>query len=638
MKLNKINVYNFVVYKKQTFDFNKMFERDNILLIYGVNKDDSSFANDNGAGKSLIKEIVLFLLFGRTSKNTSKNLLIGKFDKYAKVKGIIEDDYNNKYIITRYINHPVHKNGIIFKINGENKTKGTPTELSSLIERSLGISYRRIMNTSIFEGDDNKSRFVYLGDKDAKSLLLQMKGLDIFNTCYTVANDYYKEAVEVNSKIQEKLLKINWKIKEYKEKIEEYNLISIGYEVDRDKKINEINKEIDSLKLLSSNLKDELLKELSENRKNIKALKQERPDENKIEKGNNRSLDLNSKMLIKKEILFGIDQDVNRNKQIKLNLLKQDTGEKCNHCGSIISNKYRKAYAKEIDKELLILFEKEKKLTKELDDIYNAYYKIENKTKKLKAALSNINVEITSLREISRRKEDSFENKTIEIRTLIKSNESKIDELKTKKNQFKELLIKEKKKKKLSLMKQKLIKNKLKKYSNEEALCKAWVDGFGQESIQTYALKSVIETFNDEILKISEILTDGLVDIKILTEKKLANKKIKNIFELKITDLMKKKLPFKEWSKGQKKRIEIITNFALMNLEDNVLREIFLDEVYDGLDKIGIIKIQSLLEKENKKGKRFIVFSHSEEVKKRFTNRGIVTLKNGCAEFELEGE
>jgi len=270
MKLNKINVYNFVVYKKQTFDFNKMFERDNILLIYGVNKDDSSFANDNGAGKSLIKEIVLFLLFGRTSKNTSKNLLIGKFDKYAKVKGIIEDDYNNKYIITRYINHPVHKNGIIFKINGENKTKGTPTELSSLIERSLGISYRRIMNTSIFEGDDNKSRFVYLGDKDAKSLLLQMKGLDIFNTCYTVANDYYKEAVEVNSKIQEKLLKINWKIKEYKEKIEEYNLISIGYEVDRDKKINEINKEIDSLKLLSSNLKDELLKELSENRKNIK--------------------------------------------------------------------------------------------------------------------------------------------------------------------------------------------------------------------------------------------------------------------------------------------------------------------------------------------------------------------------------
>ena len=83
MKLNKINVYNFVVYKKQTFDFKEMFEKDNILLIYGINKDDSSFANDNGAGKSLIKEIVLFLLFGRTSKNTSKNLLIGKFDKYA---------------------------------------------------------------------------------------------------------------------------------------------------------------------------------------------------------------------------------------------------------------------------------------------------------------------------------------------------------------------------------------------------------------------------------------------------------------------------------------------------------------------------------------------------------------------------
>ena len=140
INLDKIKVHNFITYKDQVFDFNEMFEKDNVILIYGINKDDSTFANDNGAGKSLICEIVIYLLTGRTSKNTSKKLLVGKFDKFASIKGTLKDDYGNKYQITRYINHPVHNHGVKFKINGDAKTKGTTTELSNLIERSLGIS------------------------------------------------------------------------------------------------------------------------------------------------------------------------------------------------------------------------------------------------------------------------------------------------------------------------------------------------------------------------------------------------------------------------------------------------------------------------------------------------------------------
>ena len=95
-------------------------------------------------------------------------------------------------------------------------------------------------------------------------------------------------------------------------------------------------------------------------------------------------------------------------------------------------------------------------------------------------------------------------------------------------------------------------------------------------------------------------------------------------------------MTFKEWSKGQKKRIDIILSFALMNLEENLISEIFLDELFDGVDKIGISKIINLLNSEARYGKKFIVFSHSENAKSLFYNKGVVTLKNGISTFQLQ--
>jgi hypothetical protein len=164
----------------------------------------------------------------------------------------------------------------------------------------------------------------------------------------------------------------------------------------------------------------------------------------------------------------------------------------------------------------------------------------------------------------------------------------------------------------------------------------AWVLGFSKEEIQTFALKSTIDELNTKIQYVSDLLTDGLIEIRLLTEKTLKSGKIKSIFELSISDLNKKNLPFKEWSKGQKKRIEIIMSFALMNLEENILSEVWLDELFDGVDRVGIGKILNLLAKESYDGKRFIVMSHSNDVKSLFQNKGIVTLKNGESTFSIK--
>jgi DNA-directed RNA polymerase subunit N (RpoN/RPB10) len=74
-------------------------------------------------------------------------------------------------------------------------------------------------------------------------------------------------------------------------------------------------------------------------------------------------------------------------KKIRINLSKQNTSEKCNHCGNIINNKYKEEYLKEIDKELISFFKDKEKRKKELDDISIAYYEIKNKIRKWKMGL-----------------------------------------------------------------------------------------------------------------------------------------------------------------------------------------------------------------------------------------------------------
>ena len=73
-----------------------------------------------------------------------------------------------------------------------------------------------------------------------------------------------------------------------------------------------------------------------------------------------------------------------------------------------------------------------------------------------------------------------------------------------------------------------------------------------------------------------------------------------------------------------------------MNLETNLISEVFLDELFDGIDTTGTIKIMNLLDAEAKMGKRFVVMSHSEHIKNMFHNRAVVRLKNGTSKFRLE--
>jgi len=217
LSLDTLKLSNFITYEDQIFDFNELFDKENILLIYGKNIDDMSFADNNGAGKSIIYEALLFLLCNRTTKNSNKNSLIGVFKKSMNVEGTFTDSSNNHFWIKRYRKDKIYSNDIRLKINGKEKKKSTATDLSKHMLDILGFSYKRIMNTSVFESNDERSRFVYLGDKEGKQLLSQMKGLEIFLKCEEVVKEEMKEITKELAAIKneiEKLITLSKRISE----------------------------------------------------------------------------------------------------------------------------------------------------------------------------------------------------------------------------------------------------------------------------------------------------------------------------------------------------------------------------------------------------------------------------------------
>lgn len=635
LSIDKLELSNFITYKNQLFDFNKLFTDSNLLLIYGKNIDDISFANDNGAGKSIIYESLLFLLFNRTTKNSNKDILIGEFNKSMNIEGILTNSSNDKFWIKRYRKDKIYGNNVRFKINDKEIKKGTQTELTNLILQELGISYRRVMNTSIFESNDEKSRFVYLGDKDGKSLLAQMKGLGIFSRCEEIAKN---EVKDIEIKIDNENKKLNeLKILQRTTNNNRKDNIELSKEFEDNKK-----QKILVLKTKKKKFKISHTKEYEKKSKSIRRINKEIKKLNKeIEKVSGRKrlekeLETCEDTILSFSKHIGvIEEGLRKAKRIikGIKIHKKLIDSTCDYCGSQVRLSNLKEHLNNVMKWIKI----------DQDNIMASDTKLKNYKKlklKLKKKIQNKERKIINNKKLKTNILSKEENIIIlkqwlnELKqntsVLMASIRKQISEIEDETNTHNILVDKLNKQITKIKLKKKSAKELLEEYNRRHKIRKVWCVGFGKEEIQSHALKSTVNELNIQIKKISEELTNGTVDIELLTEKKQGNKIIRNIFEFKISDLNKKDLPFKEWSKGQKKRIEIIVNFALMNIESNLINEIFLDELFDGIDEVGIVRIKNMLEKESiNTNKRFIIFSHSKNVKQMFPNRAYVRLKNG---------
>jgi len=382
LTIDYLKLNNFITYKEQVFNFKELFKDDNILLIYGKNRDDTSFANDNGSGKSLIYEALLFLLTNRTTKNSNRDSLIGKFARSMSVEGKLSNE-KNTYWIKRYRKDKHYKNNVRFKINDKEKKKSTQTELTDLINNILNISYKRLINTSIFESNDERSRFVYLGDKDAKSLLSQIKGLEIFSECEKIVKNEINNIEKEIIKLDNELDKINLIRKRIKKDKIENNKLSIGFNKNKKLRVLDVKRNIGKIKESLEEGIRKILSTKNRHEKKILELKKTLTKTKNIDKLNKQINILNEDIKAFQEhnalIKANLKNDENTIAMIKGN--KKNIGLICQNCGNTIENekllehyKRAKVFRKSNESNLMA---SEAKLYKKYNDLKELKLRIE---------------------------------------------------------------------------------------------------------------------------------------------------------------------------------------------------------------------------------------------------------------------
>jgi DNA repair exonuclease SbcCD ATPase subunit len=124
---------------------------------------------------------------------------------------------------------------------------------------------------------------------------------------------------------------------------------------------------------------------------------------------------------------------------------------------------------------------------------------------------------------------------------------------------------------------------------------KFWAEvGFGYKGLKSFILEAMLQKLNNNLDTYSEKL--GLIvsiDLKMHTKNKS--------FEINITDLEGVSKTYSSLSGGEQKRVDIILSFALHDTLNKNMSIIVIDELFEGLDEVGLDIAMSLIrDKANK--------------------------------------
>jgi len=627
LSVNKLELNNFVTYEHEVLDFDVYFNENRLLLISGKNQDVPFVCDSNGAGKSLIYEALCWAVFGRTTRGGLKDSVVGKFSNSCSVFATLSNTVTgDMYEICRYRKDRIHANNVLFSINGEEQKFTIKTDVDKFIWHTLGVSYDKVINTCIFRSDDERKRFVYMGDVDRKRLLSEMRGTDIFPLCEKLAVQEHKNAEAeldaVNTVLQNALHQKRQLIHELRNLREQAKVVAKEYE----QRAERVRKQKADATVEFQKKHRKLKKKLQHKKRKLDGLKAEIGSV-KISREEEKYREQEERISKLVEDYAVITSNMVRTEKVLRECSSANhVGTICDKCGNKITGWTLRKHIQNLEMEMSAFEGKVRaassrveKAKKEAEVLFVSIGKL----KEAKWQIATLKDEVIAVEEQLKDLNNAYQEKQEALdRDLV--------DAETQPNPYGELV--DSHMERISAFTMEIAEQRCKITNLREELkyLWAWRTGYGREEIQNQALKSTVDKLNDSICRISDYITAGSLEISLVTEKFGAVKKLGNFLDLEIKDVKEDKVrPFKEFSTGERKRIEIIFSLASLDLDDNIFLELFLDELFDGLDATGIKRIVRLLEEKAEQGRNIVVITHIPEIGDHFDNVLLVAKKDG---------
>jgi DNA repair exonuclease SbcCD ATPase subunit len=175
MKLNKIEIHNFLSIKEAAIDFDSY---GNLVRIVGKNFDTKP-RSSNGAGKSSIIEAVMFALFGKTIRKTNDKSLK---NYHTKGKCRVVLTVNGDTVIERIKKAPM----LSVTVAGENCTQDSIQATQKYLEKFLNINHNVFLASIVF-GQQNNTSFLTATPDEKRSIIQSFLSVkDLFQNRSTI--------------------------------------------------------------------------------------------------------------------------------------------------------------------------------------------------------------------------------------------------------------------------------------------------------------------------------------------------------------------------------------------------------------------------------------------------------------------
>jgi len=610
-----------------------------LMLVEGIN-EDSSAADSNGAGKSVLFEALTWCLWGKTVRGMSADEIVNDLvlkDCAVQTQFAVNEQPAK---VTRYRKHSQFGNALSLEINGDKFSEGIQ-ETQRKINSLLGCDFETFINAKYFSQELLK-RFTQATDSERKSIFDRILGLERLEACREITRSQIQNC---------------------------------------EQKIDGLDKNRQSLLLLHANAKDEIVrltveeKQFEEKKKlELEDIKVDQAEVCKSIKQAKIELEKKPKLL---ELLKQLEEIVGKIPELeakKVKLLRQT--EKLAKAAAVLGEKQRfyESDATALTAKLKSIQEGKlegepcpfckrtitesclEKLGKYYRDLIAAQEKDAEtyKTERQKLLNSKAKVvkqdEAVSEEALGAYKAEERKDSVEQSLKDLEQSAQRVEELKEqllklegrRKAKQKETSgytkLKQEKEVDLCFCSEKLgaVEKELKSQQESKKYFEFWETGFGNQGLKSFILDSILPTLNSKADYYSRILTGGEFIVSFKTQSQLKSGEERERFAIEISQKGSKR-SYKASSAGEKRRVDLCVLLALQGLVASFgphdLNILFFDEIFDALDKTGSEKVTDLLIEESRGKDSVFVITHSEDLRNYFDNIITVTKKGGVSKI-----
>lgn len=636
MKFLEVTMRNFRVYEKEQ---KVELDKQGLVAVQGVNKDSNGFRS-NGAGKSSFLEAIIYCLYGKLSDGkTGDSVINNKVGNNMKVTFTFSIK-DNVYRIERYRKDKDFKNKTLLFLNDKEITKSSVKLTNEAIEEITHLKLETLLNSIMF-GLGNKVKFTEATDKDKKEILEGIANISIYKQAYDVAKEELEE-------VKEKINNLTNQSQVIQTRLDGYNSQKALYLSQKDQ-YDKYLSQLDNNVLTTKNdfeafMSENSLHSIEELEDNYYSIEEDKKViQAKLANMSNNSQAQQKYASIQQQVQYDEQQsstltsDIQDKKEKILKLYNSDNPV-CEYCGSELDVEHKK-------KEIIRLGDIIKDDTSKLTALTTSITASKKDMKELEPVILQEQKDKKSYNQNLKLLNDynTKQNALVSMSNTAKALKKDIESAKAEKANPQQFTLTSDKQLDTDIANAKNdLKNMqelLEKHKQEQKDLEDVEAVYSNKGVISHVLDLVMPYINEQANYYLSELTDNSIHIDIDTQSEAKNGNVSEKLNIKVDNLNGGN-EYSLNSTGEKKRIDLAISLALqdyvMTNTSTKTNLIAYDEVFDGLDDIGIQRIMHLLKERIKDIPTVFVISHNDKLQELFESTLLVTKQEGLSTIEKE--